>query len=143
MITFRQITPHQTPWAGQIYSRALFSAGYGYPMWYPRIGPDLPSPYEKRGICIGDVGILSTVDGQFCLSFNMFLPHDDPLNSLAVLSPPPGYVPLSPPSESEIVSMPDYFLPGSVVASKGTEITRVSETPLYASPLILSPCDKN
>ncbi|PPQ83137.1 hypothetical protein CVT25_003714 [Psilocybe cyanescens] len=61
----------------------------------------------------------------------MFLPHDDPLNSLAVLSPPPGYVPLSPPSESEIVSMPDYFLPGSVVASKGTEITRVSETPLH------------
>ncbi|PPQ83133.1 hypothetical protein CVT25_003710 [Psilocybe cyanescens] len=100
-------------------------------MWDTKLQPNLPSPYEKRGICIGDVGVIRMADGYFSFAFNLFLPHDDPLNTVDGLNCPPGHVPLSPPTESEITSVPQYFLPGSVVASKGVTVTRVSETPIH------------
>ncbi|KAH9481493.1 hypothetical protein JR316_0006020 [Psilocybe cubensis] len=90
----------------------------------------LPHPYSKRIVEIGDVGFIND-SGTFIFVFNLFLPRNDPLNQLFPNKLPEGYFPLDPPTDNEILKIPDYFAPGSVIASNGVDVTRVSESPLY------------
>ncbi|KAH9481496.1 hypothetical protein JR316_0006023 [Psilocybe cubensis] len=110
-----------------IYCRALSMLGNGFPTW---IGytPQLPEPYSKRSVEVGDVGYLNEW-GNFVFVFNLFLPSNDPLNQMFTEGFPEGYFPLEPPTDNEILRIPDYFLPGSVIVSNGVDVTRVSESP--------------
>uniref|UniRef100_A0A8H7XYF9 Uncharacterized protein n=1 Tax=Psilocybe cubensis TaxID=181762 RepID=A0A8H7XYF9_PSICU len=90
----------------------------------------MPQPYSKRTVEVGDVGYLND-SGNFVFSFNLFLPGNDPLNQLFRKGLPEGYIPLDPPTNNEILKISDYFAPGSVIASNGVDVTRVSESPLH------------
>uniref|UniRef100_A0A8H7Y023 Uncharacterized protein n=1 Tax=Psilocybe cubensis TaxID=181762 RepID=A0A8H7Y023_PSICU len=90
----------------------------------------LPDPYSRRIAEIGDVGYIND-SGTFIFVFNLFLPSNDPLNQLFPNKLPEDYFPLDPPTDNEILKIPDYFAPGSVIASNGVNVTRVSESPLH------------
>ncbi len=51
---------------------------------------DLPKEYRRKGVSLGDVGILYST--SFCFLFNIFLPADHPINSGRV---PLDFKPLS------------------------------------------------
>ncbi|KAH9481558.1 hypothetical protein JR316_0006085 [Psilocybe cubensis] len=104
-------------------------SGNGFPSWIGyrlRLAP----PYSKRTVEVGDVGYMNQC-GNFVFVFNLFLPSNDPLNQLFPKELPEGYFPLDPPTNNEILRIPDYFAPGSVIASNGVDVTRVSESPLH------------
>uniref|UniRef100_A0A8H8CM65 Uncharacterized protein n=1 Tax=Psilocybe cubensis TaxID=181762 RepID=A0A8H8CM65_PSICU len=90
----------------------------------------LPDPYSRRTVEVGDVGYINN-SGIFIYTFNLFLPSNDPLNQLFPKKLPEGYFPLDPPTDDEILKIPDYFAPGSVIVSNGVDVTRVSESPLH------------
>lgn len=79
------------------------------------------------GMTIGDVGIVDP-NGQFIFGFNIFTSASDPLHQ--------GHVPEDFEAlptldrETEVKVTPDYFKPGTIITSKGVNITRVSEEPL-------------
>ena len=52
---------------------------YGFPLYFPQPKNSLPIEYQKHGIDIGDVGVI-TADGSFEYLFNIWRPRDDPLN---------------------------------------------------------------
>ena len=79
-----------------------------------------------RGISIGDVGILND-DSEFVFAFNIFLPADHPYNKNKT---PDSFHPLDPLEETEICTSVDYFSRGTVIASKGVKVERLSEDPL-------------
>ncbi len=59
-------------------------------MWIPGPAMNLPMDYRRRGIGIGDIGILYCAEG-FKFLFNIFLPANDPINDGRV---PEGFKPL-------------------------------------------------
>lgn len=61
------------------------------------------------------------------ISFNIFLPADHPYNENHT---PDSSFPLDPLDESEICTTVNYFPPGSVIASKGIKVTRLSDDPV-------------
>jgi len=75
----------------EIYSSQLLTKKRGYPLWVPGPGMQLPIEYRRRGVSIGDVGIISSAGG-FDFLFNIFLPADHPINDGMV---PQGFSPLS------------------------------------------------
>ncbi len=72
-----------------IYYDQLLLANRGSPLWHP--GPDmnLPKEYRRKGVSLGDVGILYSE--SFSFLFNVFLPADHPINLGRV---PSGFKPL-------------------------------------------------
>ncbi|KAF8958269.1 hypothetical protein BDZ97DRAFT_64557 [Flammula alnicola] len=79
--------------SSDIYYRHLSAKGRGSPLWIPEANNFLDISYRRRGIAIGDVGII-TEDGAFDFLFNICLPQDDPINAGSV---PEGFSPLNPP----------------------------------------------
>ena len=63
----------------KIYSRQLLCQARGFPLWEPGTFDNLPREYRRRGISIGDVGILDYK--TFLYFFNIFLPASDPINA--------------------------------------------------------------
>ncbi|KAF8966493.1 hypothetical protein BDZ97DRAFT_687183 [Flammula alnicola] len=63
-----------------IYYRHMGAQGRGSPLWIPGPSKNLSIEYQRQGIGIGDVGIL-TVLGGFAFLFNICLPHDHPMQS--------------------------------------------------------------
>ncbi|KAF9554943.1 hypothetical protein CPC08DRAFT_753373 [Agrocybe pediades] len=110
----------------ETYARSLFSTGNGYSPWLPQ-GVDTPRSklHFEQGVTIGDVGLLDPV-GYFVYLFNIFAGRDDPLNELGV---PEDFEPLVLDREKDVVVQPAYFLPQSIISSKGVDIIRVSEDP--------------
>ncbi|KDR67719.1 hypothetical protein GALMADRAFT_26936, partial [Galerina marginata CBS 339.88] len=51
----------------------------GSPLWIPEPNKRLPISYQRRGIDIGDVGII-TANGGFDFLFNICLPYNHPMN---------------------------------------------------------------
>ncbi|KAF8954937.1 hypothetical protein BDZ97DRAFT_1927593 [Flammula alnicola] len=66
---------------------------HGSPLWIPEPNHFLDISYRRRGIDIGDVGII-TEGGAFDFLFNICLSQDDPINAGIV---PEGFSPLNPP----------------------------------------------
>lgn len=62
-----------------IYRDLLLKQRHGLPFWKPDPNANLPEVYTKRGISIGDLGIL-TDDGGFDYLFNIHADADDPVN---------------------------------------------------------------
>ena len=60
----------------EVYSRCL-AGRCGYPLWTPQLKAELPEDYQRDGLKIGDVGIVSSLDGSFDVLFNITLPPDE------------------------------------------------------------------
>ncbi|KAF4617806.1 hypothetical protein D9613_006181 [Agrocybe pediades] len=79
--------------SNEIYERHLLLKGRGFPLWIPEPNRNLPMPYQRQGISIGDVGIVSYT-GSFSFLFNICLPADHPINPEDL---PEGFAPIDPP----------------------------------------------
>jgi len=101
--------------------------GRGYPLWIPQSNMVLPIPYRARGVCVGDVGII-TAFGGFDFLFNICLPADDPINPDEL---PEGFVPISPPLSRADVREFREFAAGSYLAS--SSISKSTGDSLYVS----------
>lgn len=85
------------------------------------------SVYPEKGVSIGDVGFICP-RGSFRFFFNIFLPADDPIHADRI---PAEFKPIEPPlDESEINCIPDYFKPGTIIASEGIQVVKHSTEPL-------------
>ena len=60
----------------EVYPRCLAGA-CGYPLWTPQLKAELPEDYQRNGLKIGDVGIVSPHNGSFDVLFNITLPPDE------------------------------------------------------------------
>jgi len=120
------------PYPSETYASSLFASGHGYATFIPETITPVPDDFKaRRGISIGDVGILSE-ENDFIFAFNIFLAADHPYNKGKT---PDSFRPLVPLNESEICTTVDFFPRGSVIASKGVEVERHSEEPLWVVDL--------
>ncbi|KAF7312577.1 Pleiotropic drug resistance ABC transporter protein [Mycena indigotica] len=99
----------------ETFFSSLIPRKRGRPLLCPTPQTNLPREYQRRGICIGDVGSI-TLEGSFDFAFNVYLPASHPINNNLV---PEGFCPLAP-YQSVDVSQND-FLPGSHVTSSEVE----------------------
>jgi hypothetical protein len=77
----------------EVYVRCLLPKKRGFPLWVPKPHRNLPYEYRKKGVSIGDVGIV-TSSGVFDFLFNICLPAHHPINGNLV---PDNFRPLEPP----------------------------------------------
>ncbi|KDR72733.1 hypothetical protein GALMADRAFT_270676 [Galerina marginata CBS 339.88] len=96
-----------------IYYRHLSVKGRGSPLWIPEPNNELPVPYRRRGVTIGDVGII-TASGSFDFLFNICVPRDDPINPENL---PEDFFPLNPPLRPIDLRGQSEFMPNSYLAS--------------------------
>ncbi|KAF8964089.1 hypothetical protein BDZ97DRAFT_1817925 [Flammula alnicola] len=96
-----------------VYYRHLAVKGRGYPLWIPEPNNQLPPIYQRQGIAVGDVGII-TPSGSFDFLFNICLPRDHPVNSSEV---PDDFTPVNPPLGGRDIRVHQEFRHGSYVAS--------------------------
>ncbi|KAF8970066.1 hypothetical protein BDZ97DRAFT_1954248 [Flammula alnicola] len=107
-----------------IYYRHLSVKGRGSPLWVPEPNTELPLQYQRRGISIGDVGIITDYGG-FDFLFNICLPRDDPINAEDV---PEHFAPLKPPLRPSDVRGHSVFRPNSYLSSGSIESGLTFET---------------
>ena len=112
--------------SAESYSRSMLSLGHGYPIFDVVGDWNRSSLHLKRGPSLGDVGLLNS-DGDFLFSFNIFAPPSDPVH---VNETPPDFVPMKYPDPIEVTRVPNHFPSGTVLASKGITINRISDSPL-------------
>jgi hypothetical protein len=108
---------NDTKRGNEIYERHLSLKGRGFPLWIPEPNNRLPLAYRRRGINIGDVGII-TPSGGFSYLFNICVPPEDPLNPRAL---PEDFAPLYPPLDSIDIREFTEFRAGSHLASSSIE----------------------
>ena len=78
-----------------------------------------PTEYRKKGISIGDVGIINRT-GEFSFLFNVFLPPTHPINKGKV---PVGFSPINY-SDIDDVEMNIIFGPNNYLASSSMRRSR-------------------
>ncbi|KDR80386.1 hypothetical protein GALMADRAFT_1194831 [Galerina marginata CBS 339.88] len=61
-----------------IYYRHMGTQRRGSPLWIPEPNKNLRLQYQRNGVTIGDVGII-TAFGSFAFLFSICLPHDHPI----------------------------------------------------------------
>ncbi|KAF8802243.1 hypothetical protein BYT27DRAFT_7173426 [Phlegmacium glaucopus] len=111
--------------SNEIYERHLMLKGRGFPLWIPQANIHLPIPYRAKGVCIGDVGIV-TAFGGFDFLFNICRARDDPINPEAL---PDNFAPIHPPLSMIDIrkfrefSAGSYLASSSIVKSQTTEQT--------------------
>lgn len=71
------------PPVSEMYSRVMQWYRQGYPLYSPGPGSDLPLEYRKKGVGIGDVGVI-TPDGAFHFFFNVDAFLDSAVNPSAL-----------------------------------------------------------
>ncbi|KJA19104.1 hypothetical protein HYPSUDRAFT_44564 [Hypholoma sublateritium FD-334 SS-4] len=103
-----------------IYYRHLSVKGRGSPLWLPAVNRRLPIEYRRKGISIGDVGLI-TFSGSFDFLFNILLPAEHPIHGGRV---PERFIPLSPPLEPEDVEDQEEFAEDSYLASASVKRTQ-------------------
>ncbi|KAF9048917.1 hypothetical protein BJ165DRAFT_1316906, partial [Panaeolus papilionaceus] len=74
----------------QIYENHLLTKGRGYPLWIPECSLTLPRNKQKVGICVGDVGLITSA-GAFSFLFNITLPIDHEFHPTLM---PEGFQPI-------------------------------------------------
>ncbi|KAF9543338.1 hypothetical protein CPC08DRAFT_716753 [Agrocybe pediades] len=99
--------------SNEIYERHLLLKGRGFPLWIPEPNKNLSMIYQRKGINIGDVGLV-TYSGSFSFLFNICLPADDPINPRVM---PEGFAPIDPPIDSGDVRRFTEFKSGSFLGS--------------------------
>lgn len=104
----------------ELYYNNLILKRRGSPLWIPEPPYNLPIAYQKQGVSIGDVGVLST-SGSFNFFFNICYSRENPVNSGGV---PEGFVPLEPPLNPRHIQQLQEFNSGSYVASESIVISR-------------------
>jgi hypothetical protein len=137
------------PKDNEIYERLLRRKQRGFALYIPEPNQRLPIAYQKIGIYIGDVGII-TPDGGFSFLFNICVPHDHPINPRIL---PEDFFPLQPTlTDVDVVEFPR-FKAGSYLASaaiekkeseSNTKCVRVSNQvcqSCYSMPGILGDCN--
>ncbi|KAF8977176.1 hypothetical protein BDQ17DRAFT_154536 [Cyathus striatus] len=72
------------PVNSEIYIEKILPLKNGYPMCFPQPAQDLPIEYRRKGVSIGDVGVI-TRSGGFDFLFNVLLPAQHPINLPACL----------------------------------------------------------
>ena len=100
-----------------IYYRQLAVKGRGSPLWIPEANDRLPIEYRRKGVCIGDVGIITDYGG-FDFMFNICLPQDHPINPDDL---PDEFVPLYPPLKPTDIRGYTEFKTNSYLASASVE----------------------
>jgi len=105
------------PKDNEIYERLLRWKKRGFALYVPQPNRRLPIAYQRTGIRIGDVGII-TPDGGFSFLFNICVPHDDPINPHIL---PEDFSPLEPALADVDVVEFCRFIPGSYLASASIE----------------------
>ena len=105
------------PKDNEIYERLLRRKGRGFALYVPEPNMQLPIAYQKIGINIGDVGVI-TPDGGFSFLFNICAPRNDPINPSIL---PEDFSPLQPTlTDVNVVKFPR-FKSGSYLASASIE----------------------
>jgi len=105
------------PKDNEIYERLLRRKKRGFALYIPQPNRRLPIAYQRIGIRIGDVGII-TPDGGFSFLFNICVPQDDPINPRIL---PEDFSPLEPTLTDVDVVEFSRFYPGSYLASASIE----------------------
>jgi len=118
--------------SSEVYARLLFLKGRGFPLWIPEPHRNLPIVYRRKGVKIGDVGII-TPRGGFSFLFNIFVSNDDPIHPPQL---PEQFTPLSPSPDAIDICMDFEFKPGNYLASSSVE---KSESDSASYVLIYSP----
>ena len=120
--------------SNEMYERHLKLKGRGFPLWIPQPNIRLPIPYRAKGVCIGDVGIV-TAFGGFDFLFNICRTRDDPINPEEL---PDNFAPIYPPLNPTDVCEFREFSSGSYLASSSIVESRTGEqTPcVYPSFLL-------
>ena len=106
-----------------MYERHLTLKGRGFPLWIPQPNIRLPIPYRAKGVCIGDVGIV-TAFGGFDFLFNICRTRDDPVNPEEL---PDNFAPIYPPLNLTDVQEFREFSSGSYLASSSIVKSQTSE----------------
>ena len=105
------------PKDNEIYERLLRRKGRGFALYIPQPNRRLPIAYQRTGVRIGDVGII-TPYGGFSFLFNICVPSDHPINPPIL---PEYFSPLQPAlAELDVVEFCQ-FNPGSYLASASIE----------------------
>jgi len=99
-----------------IYRQHLAETGRGIPIWPPGPSSTLPGAYRRRGVAVGDVGILMP-SGRFDFFFNIYLPADHNINQQGV---PAGFSPF-PKLQPSDIDRNSEFGPNSFFVSTSVE----------------------
>jgi hypothetical protein len=83
----------------------------------PEPNNNLPFAYRKKGVQIGDVGIIMP-DGSFSFNFNICVSRDHPINPPTL---PEEFVPIHPPIDPIDIRRLAAFKAGSYLASTSIE----------------------
>ena len=116
-----------------MYERHLKLKGRGFPLWIPQPNIRLPIPYRAKGVCIGDVGIV-TAFGGFDFLFNICRTRDDPINPEEL---PDNFAPIYPPLNPTDVREFREFSSGSYLASSSIVESQTGEQTLCVYPSFL------
>ncbi|KIM48564.1 hypothetical protein M413DRAFT_81374 [Hebeloma cylindrosporum] len=100
-----------------VYETLLAPKERGYALWIPAPNKNLPLPYQRKGIQIGDVGII-TPSGGFSFIFNICVPRDNAINPPSL---PEDFVPIHPPIDRIDICRFTTFNAGSYLASTSIE----------------------
>lgn len=103
-----------------IYNQHMGAKGRGSPLWIPEPNKNLHINYQRQGLAIGDVGII-TVSGSFDFLFNISLPADHPFNPKEL---PDNFVPLF--IEPEDIQKRSEFKGESYLSSTSVKTSRHS-----------------
>ncbi|KAF8956735.1 hypothetical protein BDZ97DRAFT_1849664 [Flammula alnicola] len=115
--------------APEIYARSLLSFGSGVGLHHIEGNVARPKYHLSQGAFVGDVGYMNE-NGAFCYCFNLFYPSDHPIQPKIL---PHKFSPIHPPLSSEEVRIvSNHFAPGTIMATEGIEVSRVSDSPLQA-----------
>ena len=108
----------------EIYATHLAPKRPGWALWMPEPNNNLPSPCRKKGVQLGDVGIIAP-DGTFSFIFNMCVSRDDPINPRSL---PEEFVPIHPPIDKIDICRYAAFKAGSYLASTSIETSQDDTT---------------
>lgn len=111
-----------------LYARSLLSSGNGFGLYVPNGGQGRPQGHlDGKVALLGDVGQIDP-NGFFDFSFNIFFDANHPIQWEEL---PQNFRPISPSlGADESVHTPNFLTPGTVLASDGIKVSRLSTAPL-------------
>ncbi len=125
------------------YRQLLMRSGHGYPLWIPEPDAGLPVDYQREGVTIGDLGLL-TAGGGFDFIFNVHVDAGHPVNAGGV---PPDFVPLpicelgvNPIRRTLPMHRPQAAITSADVSRRSLSVGASAEAPCVFSPCSFTSC---